>query len=164
MKRSIEFSTLADAFGNDGFVEIGFDEYIRSCKFLNRSGDHNKIKKYQSRNGFQIEKRLSIRRMVVKELLKGINVPLGTFDAQYDIENTSVWSLGGQRIFLRKTSYLSSILLISMKFGENKKKNENTPAQSAKNVVCAGVKFKNIFDILRRRIFIFLLIFRKTSC
>ena len=96
-------------------------------------------------------KRLSIRRMVVKELLKGINVPLGTFDAQYDIENTSVWSLGGQRIFLRKTSYLSSILLISMKFGENKKKNENTPAQSAKNVVCAGVKFKNIFDILRRR-------------
>ena len=66
--------------------------------------------------------------MVVKELLKGINVPLGTFDAQYDIENTSAWSLGGQRIFLRKTSYPSSILLISMKFGENKKKNENTPA------------------------------------
>ena len=44
-------------------------------------------------------KRLSIRRMVVKELLKGINVPLGTFDAQYDIENTSAWSLGGQRNF-----------------------------------------------------------------
>ena len=117
---------------------------------------------------------LSIRRMVVKELLKRINVPLGTFDAQYDIENTSVWSLGGQRIFLRKTSYLSSILLISMKFGENKKKNENTPAQSAKNVVCAGVKFKNIFDILRRRktpktlfapaYFHFSSYFRQTSC
>ena len=85
---------------------------------------------------------LSIRRMVVKELLKGINVPLGTFDAQYDIENTSVWSLGGQRIFLRKTSYPSSILLISMKFGENKKKNENMPAQNAKNFVCVSVKYQ----------------------
>ena len=44
--------------------------------------------------------------MVVKELLKGINVPLGTFDAQYDIEKTLTWLLGGQRIFLRKSSYL----------------------------------------------------------
>ena len=87
--------------------------------------------------------------MVVKELLKGINVPLGTFDAQYDIENTSVWSLGGQRIFLRKTSYLSSILLISMKFGENKKKNENAPAYTAKIAVYAGVKFKKFFIISR---------------
>ena len=88
---------------------------------------------------------LSIRRIVVKELLNGINVPLGTFDAQYDIENTSVWSLGGQRIFLRKTSYLSSILLISMKFGENKKKNENTPAQTMFLAFCAGVKYQKYF-------------------
>ena len=49
---------------------------------------------------------LSIRRIVVKELLNGINVPLGTFDAQYDIEKTLTWLLGGQRIFLRKSSYL----------------------------------------------------------
>ena len=33
-------------------------------------------------------------------------VPLGSFCALYDIENTSTWSLGSQRIFLRKTSYL----------------------------------------------------------
>ena len=56
--------------------------------------------------GFKVSKRLSIWRRVVKELLKGINVPLGTFDAQYDIEKTSIWLLGGQRIFLRKSSYL----------------------------------------------------------
>ena len=43
-----------------------------------------------------------------QKITEGINVPLGTFDAQYDIENTSVWSLGGQRIFLRKGRYLAS--------------------------------------------------------
>jgi len=78
--------------------------------------------------------------ILLRQLPKEINVPLGTFDAQYDIENTSVWSLRGQRISLRKSSYRSSTLLISIKFCENKKKNENTPAQNAKNNVCASVK------------------------
>ena len=75
----------------------------------------------------RVTKRFSIWRRVVKELLKGINVPLGTFDAQYDIENTSVWSLGGQRIFLRKTSYLSSTLNIGMKFRTQIGKNPYSP-------------------------------------
>ena len=75
----------------------------------------------------------------VKELLKGTNVPLGNSESQYEIENTSTWSLGGQRIFLRKTSYLSSTLMISMKFCENKKENENTPNQ--KTVVNCSSKY-----------------------
>ena len=37
------------------------------------------------------------------------NVLLGSFCAQYDIENTSTWSLGSQRIFLRKSSYLRTL-------------------------------------------------------
>ena len=52
---------------------------------------------------------LSIRRIVVKELLNGINVPLGTFDAQYDIEKTSIWLLGGQRIFYAKVATLEHL-------------------------------------------------------
>ena len=47
--------------------------------------------------------------------------------AQYDIENTSTWSLGGQRIFLRKTSYLSSTLIIGMKFRTQIGKNPYSP-------------------------------------
>ena len=54
-------------------------------------------------------KRLSIWRRVVKELLKGINVPYGTFDAQYDIEKTSTWLLGGQRIFYAKVATLEHL-------------------------------------------------------
>ena len=64
------------------------------------------------------EKRLSIRRMVVKELLKRINVPLGTFDAQYDIENTSVWSLGGQTIFYAKLATFLQLLLSASSFSK----------------------------------------------
>ena len=68
----------------------------------------------------------------VKELLKGTNVPLGNSEAQYDIENTSTWSLGGQRIFLRKTSYLSSTLIINMKFRPQIGKSPYSPENTKK--------------------------------
>ena len=87
----------------------------------------NNVSRYGTDTSFQL-KRFSIWKRQVKELLKGINVLLGSFYTEYDIENTSTWSLGGQRIFLRKNCYPSSTLSISMKFCENKNKNENTPA------------------------------------
>ena len=47
---------------------------------------------------------------------KTTSLLLGGFCAQYDIENASTSSSGRQRIFLRNTSYLSSTLIIHMKF------------------------------------------------
>ena len=86
----------------------GTGTFLKASEWFLSIFSASKIHFFNTKSWLKVRKRLSIRRMVVKELLKGINVPLGTFDAQYDIENTSVWSLGGQRIFLRKTSYLSS--------------------------------------------------------
>ena len=46
---------------------------------------------------------LSIWKMLVRELLNEINVLLGRFKTQqYDIKNTSTWSLGSQEFFTPK--------------------------------------------------------------